>query len=190
MILVLGLAIAACDRGCSCAPGGSWAWDPAGKSPVPVPSGSVAFPMNAIDCPDGIARCIDGIVEVSRLAAIAQPCIGPPEKCQCPWDRVGGCDHGCVADGIDLALSRAQAFVQLCAPSAADVFARPPLPNVQLPSDLCVAETYHCVSGTVVACAETAMPLATCVNGCAEEGSALDEEGLTRDQVVALLCKH
>lgn len=146
--------------------------------------------MNAIDCPDGIARCIDGIVEVSRLAAIAQPCIGPPEKCQCPWDRVGGCDHGCVADGIDLALSRAQAFVQLCAPSAADVFARPPLPNVQLPSDLCVAETYHCVSGTVVACAETAMPLATCVNGCAEEGSALDEEGLTRDQVVALLCKH
>jgi hypothetical protein len=147
--------------------------------------------MSGVDCPDGLARCVDGIVEVSRVAVIAQPCVGPPEKCRCPWDRIGGCDHGCVADDVELVLPRAQAFLQLCAPSAADVFARPPAHGIAMPPGLCTGEMYRCAGGTVIACpAGEPKPLATCVRGCADEGSVLDEEGLNSDQVVALLCRH
>jgi hypothetical protein len=149
--------------------------------------------MNALDCPDGLARCVDGVIEVSRLATIALPCNAPADKCQCPWDRIGNCDHGCVVDDLDLVMPRTRAFAQLCAPAAADVIARPPAQGIALPSGVCGGELYRCVGGTIVVCNDgpgDPIALATCVRGCAEEASALDEEGLTKDQVAALLCKH
>lgn len=159
---------------------------------MPVPSGPAALPMSGIDCPDGVARCVGGVVEASRLAVIAQPCVGPPEKCACPWERLGGCERGCVAEDVELVMPRARAFTQLCAPASADVIARPPAQGVAVPSGLCTGDLHRCASGIVVACdgVGNALALATCVSGCAEEGSALDEEGLSRDQVVALLCRH
>ena len=65
-----------------------------------------AAPLQAIDCPDGLARCIGGVVEVSRLATIAQPCRAAPEACACPWDRVGDCEQGCVGDEVDVVMDR------------------------------------------------------------------------------------
>src|ERR1700683_5516100 len=48
--------------------------------------------VTAIDWPDGLARCTERIVEVSRLTTIMQPCVGT-EGCTCPWDRAGDCER-------------------------------------------------------------------------------------------------
>ena len=78
-------------------------------------------PVNAIDCPDGLARCSDGVVSVSRLATHPAALPGPGERCACPWERAGECTGGCVADGARDGRRAARGLQgQLCAPRRAD----------------------------------------------------------------------
>src|SRR5580658_3030502 len=81
------------------------------------PSATGVLPVPAIDCPDGLARCEEGTVSVSRLATLSTPpCRGPASACSCPWEAVAACPDGCVADGVELVVERAHAASQLCAP--------------------------------------------------------------------------
>lgn len=160
-----------------------------------APVSSQVFPLNAVDCPDGLARCRDGVIETSRLFSYPTPCTGPAEKCTCPWDRLSPCEHGCVAEEIELALPRNRALSQLCAPSHSQTVARPPLPNVAAPPGACTGEPYRCIGGVVVACeadgaATAAVVIAACAHGCADEGGALDDDRITRDQAAPLLCRR
>jgi hypothetical protein len=100
--------------GCGKGSARSWIFGPrAGEAD---PSG--LSPMNAIDCPDGLARCEAGVVSVSRLRMIELPCSGPPSRCSCPWDRLPVCDRGCATEGVEVVVDRAEARARLCAPSA------------------------------------------------------------------------
>ena len=108
VLLLLGLA--GCERGCA----RSWleqhgATDPAGAPPA-------AGMVNAIDCSDGLARCVGGVVEVSRLATIPRPCRGAAGACECPWERAGDCDRGCVVEESTFVVDRSRATRQLCRP--------------------------------------------------------------------------
>jgi len=155
------------------------------------------LPLQGVDCPDGLARCSDGVVQASRAFSYPIPCPGPPERCTCPWDNLASCARGCSAEGIEIAMARAHALEQLCAPSAANVFARPPPLHVEPQAASCQGEHYRCAAGIVVACGEedagateTTVPLAACLRGCAEEGVTIDDEGVSRDAAVAILCAH
>jgi hypothetical protein len=145
--------------------------------------------MNSVDCPDGLARCNDGVVEVSRLTMIPQPCRGSPEQCACPWERVGECDQGCVVDDLEVVVERDRASKQLCAPEAdAGAIARS-LP-VTSPSRCDEEELYRCSGGAVVACAEHAV-VGVCVRGCAAEGASLGGDlAVSREAAFAILCSR
>lgn len=149
-----------------------------------------------MDCPDGLARCVDGRVQASRLFSYPAHCSGPPEQCSCPWDNLGSCKRGCVVEGADVVVARDHAWAQLCSPTAADVFSRPPIAPPELPISLCSEATYRCTGDVVVACEMDGAtmkprPLAACLRGCAEDGSAIDDdEGISRDAAIALLCRH
>jgi hypothetical protein len=166
--------------------------------------------MNAVDCPDGLARCIGGVVEVSRVSHYELPCTGSPETCLCPWDSLGDCPRGCAAEGVEAVIPRDRAFAQLCAPDPADpteAFARPS-PGVAPPPGACETGGVRCVGSLVVACHESADPragaapgvadgvadgvtartIATCLHGCAHEGDAIDEEAVADEAAVRILC--
>ena len=163
--------------------------------------------MNAVDCPDGLARCIGGVVEVSRVSHYELPCTGSPETCLCPWDSLGDCPRGCAAEGVEAVIPRDRAFVQLCAPDPADpteAFARP-APGVAPPPGACETDGVRCVGSLVVACRESAAPgaggaapgaadgvtartIATCLHGCAHEGDGIDEEAVADEAAVRILC--
>jgi hypothetical protein len=201
-LAIVCIALVGCDRGC-----GRDTLDRARPSPS-APVASQPFPLNAVDCPDGLARCRDGVVEISRLFSYPVPCTGPAERCTCPWDRLSPCDHGCVAEEIELALPRDRAFSQLCAPSPSQPVARAPVAGTTVPKAACDGELYRCVAGNVVACASddgtsAASPqrgqhqddagpavVATCAHGCADEGDFLDDGRITRDQAALLLCRR
>jgi hypothetical protein len=130
-------------------------------------------------------------VEVSRLAAISQPCKGQPKDCACPWDRIATCPGGvCVADGVELVVERAHAATQLCAPGPdAGVLALSPPPGA-LPTAPCdEGELYKCAGGTVIACTANAV-VAQCLRGCDAEGAGIDEEAVDRVAAVAILCSR
>jgi hypothetical protein len=202
-----------CDHGCE--PG--WlrehgvpgSWPPArgegrpGESPPP---GSLA--MNVVDCPDGLARCSDGRVEVTRLATIPQPCRGPQSACGCPWAYVAECDRGCVADGLEVVMDRARAPVQLCADgadgadrahaviAAAEEGERGERAGVGL-VECDEGELYRCVGDGVVDCARRAV-VARCLRGCSAESASVEdglEDGIeghrvTREAAFAILCSR
>jgi hypothetical protein len=174
---------AACERGCA------RRWLDEHATGEPPSSGKGSLPLNAIDCPDGLARCSGGVIEASRLARIPQPCQGRPEACTCPWDRVGDCDRGCVADDVELVIPRERALPQLCAPDRdAGAFTRGPAGEVPRGCD--EGQLYRCAAGSVVACHENAV-VATCVRGCFEEGAAIDEdEPIEREAAFAILCSR
>lgn len=185
------LALPACERGCA-----RDALERARQGSA-APIASQPFPLNAVDCPDGLARCRDGVVETSRLFAYPVPCTGPAERCTCPWDRLSPCDHGCVADDVELLLPRDRALSQLCAPARSQIVSRPPLPGVAPPPGACDGEPYRCLGGVVVACdgdgdgpVGRAVVIATCAHGCADEGGSLDDDRITRDQAAPLLCRR
>ena len=183
-VFLLILSLAGCERGCA----RSWFEERGlgseGRRPPPG-----AGALNAVDCPDGLARCNDGIVEVSRLAMISQPCRGTPEQCACPWERVGECDRGCVVDGLEVVAERDKASTQLCAPEPdAGVIART-LP-VTSPSGCDEEQLYRCAGGAVVACAERAV-VGMCVRGCVSEGASVGGElAVSREAAFAILCSR
>jgi hypothetical protein len=112
--MAMSVTMAGCERGCA----RGWLRE-RGMGGAPAPSVSRSFPVNAMDCPDGLARCVEGRIEVSRLAVIAQPCRGPESACACPWEPLAWCGRGCVAPGVELIIERDAAAAQLCAPAVA-----------------------------------------------------------------------
>ena len=184
---VLGAALMAssgCDRGC----GGGWL----GKRGVDALSPtSGAIPLNEADCPDGLARCSEGVVSVSRLATLPMPCHGPPSACSCPWEWAAQCPSDCVADGVELVIERPRAEVQLCAPaSGAGVFAIPaPVPS-GVPETPCEeGDRYRCAGGRVIECAPSLL-LGTCARGCFADGTAIDDDAVSREAAFAMLCSR
>jgi hypothetical protein len=150
--------------------------------------------MGSVDCPDGLARCVGGVVEASRLFSHPEPCSGSREACECPWDRLGACPTGCVAEDVEVVLPRARASNQLCAPPADAVYAvhevvDTPAPALPTETGLdCSDQRYLCHEGQVLACEPTVRVVARCVKGCAVEGLTLDDDTLADPAALAFLC--
>jgi hypothetical protein len=127
------------------------------------------------------------VVEVSRLARIAQPCKGTAEQCSCGWERVGECERGCVLDDLVVVVDRAAALRQLCAlePDAAPparLLAAPP------PSGCDEEDLYRCAGSAIVSCAERQV-VGVCAKGCATEGGSLGVDApVSREVAFAVLC--
>lgn len=147
--------------------------------------------MDATDCPDGLARCSGGVVEGSRLAMIPQPCKGAPETCVCPWERLGECERGCVADGVEIVADRGVALPQLCAPTAA-VDSGTVARNATAPqaADCDEDVAWRCTGGAVVACAEHRV-VGICERGCFAEGTDIGSDvPIGREAAFAILCSR
>lgn len=179
---VLLLLLCGCQRGCARA----WFERHGVGEPGGAPAGGGM--INAIDCPDGLARCVDGVVEVSRLATLPRPCVGRPEGCTCPWERAGECDRGCVVSSVEpLVMEPARALGQLCAP-APDAGS---LTRLASRAGQCEEDVqYRCSGGAVIACAERSV-VAVCERGCAGEGSEIGSEmPVDREGAFAILCSR
>jgi hypothetical protein len=147
-----------------------------------------AISVNGIDCPDGLARCRESYVEVSRLATIEQPCRGSAKQCVCPWERITWCPSGCVAERVEVVAEPDAASRQLCAPQAdAGRIARST--GAPAPQTSCEeGQLFRCTRGVVVACRGGA-PNAACLHDCFAEGAALnDDEPVTEWAATAILC--
>jgi hypothetical protein len=189
-----------CQRGCG------WGWlreQGVGGGPLPADPGAVA--LSGVDCPDGLARCIEGQVEVSRLAKLARPCRGPEGVCSCPWEPIGSCARGCVVDGLEVLMDRGLATTQLCLP---ELDAGRPA-AVSQPARVATAtcdegELYRCTAGEVIDC-DARSVIASCSRGCSAEGAAVDDTSptmpgrvqrpggsasLKREAAFAILCSH
>src|ERR1700722_1768743 len=154
-----------CERGCA----RSWFSSHGVGGEGRKPPGAVS--MNAVDCPDGLARCRAGTVEVSRLSMISQPCRGTPEECACPWEAAGDCERDCVAEGLEVVVARDKAPRQLCAPPAGAAFVVPAPPN-QEARGCDEGQVYRCAAALVTACRDNAV-VARCLQGCAAEGASV-----------------
>jgi hypothetical protein len=180
-LAALCLSFAACERGCA----RTWFNEHGVGSEGRQPPGSA--PLDALDCPDGLARCNDGVVEGSRLAMIPQRCRGTPEQCSCPWERLVECERGCVVEGIEVVAERDRAAVQLCAPPPdAGALARP----VRAPGECDEDQLYRCAGGAVVSCAERAV-VGVCARGCSTEGASIGGDvDVSREAAFAILCSR
>lgn len=146
--------------------------------------------MNALDCPDGLARCENGVVSVSRLATIPMSCKGPPGACACPWRRAGVCAYGCAAEGIEVVIDEVASTVQLCAPAADDggIGWRPLDPP--LAARVCEeGQRYQCGDGLVTDCLP-GVGIGRCARGCFREGASIDDDGASREAAFAVLCSR
>jgi hypothetical protein len=145
--------------------------------------------MDAVDCPDGLARCEAGVVSASRLGTIHLPCNAPPPRCTCPWEVIARCAYGCAAEGVELVVDRSQAGTQLCVPAPdAGAFARPTLPAAAA-SPCEEGQRYTCRAGLTVECA-SGTTVGLCTNGCAAEGAAIDDDRVSREAAFAILCSR
>jgi hypothetical protein len=179
--IIAGLG--ACDRGC----GASIGRVTGGRDLGPTAVGK-DMPLGGIDCPDGLARCEDGVISVSRVAAIPVPCRRSPETCQCPWDRAVDCPGPCAADGVEVTVER-DAAAQLCAPNGGASFVVPaavPRPGAT-PCD--EGDRFECSGSAVVECASNAI-VGTCLRGCQRDGGALDDDRVGRVAAFAILCSR
>jgi hypothetical protein len=168
--------------------------------------------LHGTDCPDGLARCVAGAVEVSHVARVPNPCPQAtihPEECQCPWEAIETCPKGCSAEGTVVVTPPSQAAPRLCAPDPSNPPARP-APAAIPPAGACTDTppgTYRCVGSLVVSCADAtaATPttpadprappiprvIAACIRGCADEsqgGDFLDEEEADPEAAARILC--
>jgi hypothetical protein len=188
--------VSGCERGCA------WGWlrehravtgwgeGRPGESRSPGP-----LAMNVVDCPDGLARCSDGRVEVSRLGSIPRPCRGPESVCGCPWAYVAECDRGCVADGLEVVMDPARAPVQLCAPDVDALTAAREEGERAAPGLVGCDEgqLYRCSGDAIVDCTRHTV-VASCVRGCSDESASVEDgiEGhlVTREAAFAILCSR
>ena len=167
----------------------------------------VAAPLAQVDCPDGLARCVEGVVQSSKLYAYSVPCSASPEACSCPWERVTICARGCAAEDVVLPLPASAAADQLCAPGGSVALpaappllapTAPPSPSASIaipwttPSDVrsCEGERYRCSGGQVVACEPAAHEVGRCLLGCAVDDATIEEEQATDRQATDILCRH
>jgi hypothetical protein len=145
-----------------------------------------------IDCPDGIALCSGGVVKASRLATVGLPCHRAGSTCACPWDEIGICPAGCVSDGLQVAMDRTLAAVQLCAP-ASSPFAS--TSGISIAGGAAAApceesELYRCIGGIVIDCAARRV-VAPCPHGCFAEGAFVREDAsVCREAAFAILCSR
>jgi hypothetical protein len=150
---------------------------------------SESLRMNEVDCPAGLVRCVEGIIEVAKASRHPEPCKEGSEGCACPWLRVGRCEHGCVSDGVGISFQGAR--TQVCLPGAEDplVGVSPPLgaASPSRPPTPCGGELFRCDHSMVIACAPQRV-LANCLRGCVEEPSTLDDEAIGEAAAVNLLC--
>jgi hypothetical protein len=185
LLAVLLAGLAGCDRGCG------WL----GERGVGVaPSVTGALPRPVVDCPDGLARCEEGTVSVSRLATLSSPCTGPATVCSCPWEAVAACPDGCAADGVELVVDRARAARQLCAPGrdGGAFVTSPATPAAagdaaETPCD--EGDRYLCAAGRVVECASGAA-VGQCLRGCFADGTSIGDDGVSREAAFAILCSR
>lgn len=150
-------------------------------------SGAVAESLGLVDCPPGLARCVGSVVELSQAFRHPEPCTGPAERCACPWEILGRCESGCVADDLEVPILADRATRQLCSPSPAEPPAAYP-PPLRIPTlEVCGDERYRCDGGRVVECGPPRL-IAICNRGCAEEGETLDDATLNGPMAILLLC--
>ena len=149
--------------------------------------------LEGTDCSDGLARCVDNRVEVSRLAHLPHPCGGTAEgrgACACPWDFVATCETGCAASGLVAAAGPDVAIRQLCRPDANIV--RPSFPGDAAPR-ICAGPGLMCADGAVRVCDQAGRPervLGICLHGC-EPGIAIDHGEWAIDNGLPLiLCRR
>jgi hypothetical protein len=180
-VVLIGLPLGGCKRGCVQLPTGG------------AEDGSSSLGLEGTDCSDGLARCVDDRVEVSRLAHLPHPCGSTPEgrgACACPWDAVARCDTGCAAAGLVALAEPDVASRQLCRPAA--ILSRPAFPADATPR-ICAGAAVVCVDGIVRICDEGGRPerlLAVCLHGC-DPGIAIDHgEGVIADGFSAILCRR
>ena len=183
-LLLLACASGGCERGCA----RDWLDENGGRPGAPSPRGSL--PLDAVDCPDGLARCESGVVSASRMATVPARCHGPPSVCECPWDPVATCDAGCTAEGVEVVVERGRARPQLCAPVAGTApFAVPRQPPAAAAAPCDEGERYECRGAAVIECASNTV-VATCLRGCDEDGGAIDDDGVNRVAAFAILCSR
>jgi hypothetical protein len=191
-VVISVLALAACVCGCQKGWLANWIRErgPGAKTATPVTM------MNGVDCPDGLARCVGGVVEVSHVARIPRPCPSThPDECQCPWEAVENCPLGCTEDGTEVVTPPERAAARLCAPDPMNPPARPVVGGIAPPGACEEArdEVYRCIGSFVVACTPgdvgvEARVLAACVRGCFLEGESLGEEEAGPEAAARILC--
>jgi hypothetical protein len=183
VLVASALALAGCDRGCGAL---------IGRVTVGHGLGTTALgqdlPLGGFDCPDGLARCEQGVISVSRLATIPSPCRGSPEACRCPWDRAADCPGPCAADGVEVVVERSAA-AQLCAPQDGPSFVLPSRAPLPSPGPCEEGDRFECSSGSVVECASNSIA-GTCLRGCQRDGGAVDDDRVNREAAFAILCSR
>ncbi len=146
-------------------------------------------PPGVVDCPDGLARCIDGTVEVSRLGERTRPCRGPERSCECPWEPLDRCGRRCVAEGIEVVMDRGRALVQLC---EGDADAGPVQSEAAPSLAMCDEEQlYRCRASAIVDCLAHRTVL-SCPRGCVADGASIDDADgpVAREAAFAILCSR
>jgi hypothetical protein len=193
----LTMGVSACERGCLM----RWFEDRSASPGLGAesPRGSVArdgapsFDLGGTDCSDGLARCVDGRVEISIAGHVPSPCTARerPGGCSCAWAPAATCETGCVKDGIEVVASADVARAQLCA--AAEPLLRPLSPTELATVLICAEDGVSCVDGRVQACTTRGQPaqlLGACVNGCATGIGVEPGDLLTGDGPAAILCRR
>lgn len=126
--------------------------------------------LDSVDCPDGLARCVDGRLERSKLATV-----DPRKPGGCPWEEIATCS--CV-ERVTVPEARAR---QLCRSVDGGVALDPARPAARCPGE---GPRWACVDSRVVDCERNAA-VATCLRGC-----ALDEleDEVSDDDAEVILC--
>ncbi len=151
-VMATSIALLSCERGCL------------SKRLSSTQDGGL--PLDLVDCPDGLARCVDGQLQKSKLAAVAPPAV-------CPWVPAGECAGDCV-EGIVVAEEHA---AQLCRVEAGA------WRTARAPAEPCEAR-WQCSASRVIDCEQKSM-VAVCTKGCALD--ALDDD-LPEGDAVTILC--
>jgi hypothetical protein len=152
------------------------------------PGGTSVLPRPVVDCPDGLARCEEGTVSISRLATLPVPCRGAPGACACPWEALPACPAGCAADGVEVVVDGPRARTQLCAPGPdAGVFVAAAPPDAGEECD--EGDRYLCAGGQVIECAPRIV-VGQCVRGCFTEKASIGDDGVSREAAFAILCSR
>ncbi len=185
--MAVALALAGCQRGCLT----DWLTNRGILDDPKNPPSGGSMALQEVDCPDGLARCVNGVVETSLSARRPSPCKGSPEECDCPWTKGPRCASGCVVDGVEIEVPADRAPAQVCAPSGdAPAYARPNVPGTPPPLGApCGEDRFRCIAGAVLGCSPApARAVAECIQGCVLEGEELDDDEVDDRAAAALLC--
>jgi hypothetical protein len=131
--------------------------------------------LTDIDCAPGVARCKNGVVEVSVAAMV-------PLAQACPFAKQGVCAQRCIADGVDVVANPDVAAARLCVsdtPRTEQLVAT-------WPTALGAAEELRCEDGVVRTNTSDPWIIARCRRGCA--AAEFTPEGLSPAIAAELTC--